>query len=234
MIELDYLLSQGGRGLKYASDPTLVITGGAGSAPKVGGAANALVLEVGDAHLLEISGGAAGAVLEQCKVFRNLALESMHGMRTEPERMVGMQSGRALELLHQNVIWLADKLRIAYGEGALLNLLKMVCRASHAVAGGLRIADATYAGLNPGGLALAWNHWFEPSPHDMLETSQALQTLTTSEIISRGTALRIVSPVYDVEDLTAEQTLIEQEVQDRDQRAMDMQAQVQAKETLPE
>ena len=68
----------------------------------------------------------------------------------------------------------------------------------------------------------------------MLETSQALQTLTTSEIISRGTALRIVSPVYDVEDLTAEQTLIEQEVQDRDQRAMDMQARVQAKETLPE
>jgi hypothetical protein len=39
--------------------------------------------------------------------------------------------------------------------------------------------------------------------------------------------------VYDVENLPAEQTLIEQEVADRDQRAMDMQAQVQAKETLP-
>ena len=172
---------------------------------------------------------------KQCKVFRNLALKWIRGMRTEPERMVGMQSGRALELLHQNVIWLADKLRIAYGEGALLNLLKMVCRASHAVAGGLRTADATYAGLNPGrpcvgleitGLSQAHTTCWRPS--------QALQTLTTSEIISRGTALRIVSPVYDVEDLTAEQTLIEQEVQDRDQRAMDMQAQVQAKETLPE
>ena len=51
VIELDYLLSQGGRGLKSASDPTLVITGDAGSAPKVGGSANALCLEVGDAHI---------------------------------------------------------------------------------------------------------------------------------------------------------------------------------------
>jgi len=56
VIEADYLLSQSGRALKYAADPTLVIkqgTLGEGDGPvRVGGAARALSVDVdGDAKL---------------------------------------------------------------------------------------------------------------------------------------------------------------------------------------
>ena len=65
-IEIDYQLSQAGRGLKYSSDPTLLIKEPAGLEGEiVRGAGNALVVsEKGDARLLEIGGTAAGAVLD--------------------------------------------------------------------------------------------------------------------------------------------------------------------------
>ena len=65
-IEIDYQLSQAGRGLKYSSDPTLLIREPAGlDGRMVRGAADALVVsEKGDAKLLEIGGTASQAVIE--------------------------------------------------------------------------------------------------------------------------------------------------------------------------
>jgi hypothetical protein len=119
VIEIDYLLSQAGRGLKYSADPQLVLRdpGMGEGANLTGGAANALVLPPeGDARLLEINGGAANAVLEHCRELRQMALEAAHGNRSHADRLTAAQSGRALELMHQGLIWLADRLRISYGE----------------------------------------------------------------------------------------------------------------------
>ncbi len=76
-IEIDYQLSQAGRGLKYSSDPTLLIKEPAGlEGELVRSAGNALVVsEKGDARLLEIGGTAAGAVLDYVRMLRELALE---------------------------------------------------------------------------------------------------------------------------------------------------------------
>jgi hypothetical protein len=89
-IEADYLLSQGGRGLKYQSDPTLHIKEPAfndGGATIVKGAANALVTygEESDAKLLEISGDSATAVMEWIKGLREIALEGMGGNRSNAD-----------------------------------------------------------------------------------------------------------------------------------------------------
>ena len=120
-IEIDYQLSQAGRGLKYSSDPTLLIKEPAGlEGELVRGAGNALVVsEKGDARLLEIGGTAAGAVLDYVRVLRDLALEGVHGNRADPSRLGAPQSGRALELMNQGLVWLADNLRVSYGEGGL-------------------------------------------------------------------------------------------------------------------
>ena len=69
-IEIDYQLSQAGRGLKYSSDPTLLIKEPAGlEGDIVRGAGNALVVsEKGDARLLEIGGTAAGGGARLCAV----------------------------------------------------------------------------------------------------------------------------------------------------------------------
>ena len=131
-IEIDYQLSQAGRGLKYSSDPTLLIKEPATSDGQiVKGAGNALVVsEKGDARLLEIGGTASAAVMEYVRTLRELALESVHGNRANADRLTAAQSGRALELMNQGLLWLADNLRVSYGETALLSLARMVVRAS--------------------------------------------------------------------------------------------------------
>ncbi len=101
-IEIDYQLSQAGRGLKYSSDPTLLIREPAGlDGTMVHGAANALVVsEKGDAKLLEIGGTASQAVIEYVRILRDLALESLHGNRADPQRLATPASGRALQLMN--------------------------------------------------------------------------------------------------------------------------------------
>jgi hypothetical protein len=63
-IEIDYQLSQARRGLKYSSDPMLLIREPAGPQGEViRGGGNALIVsEKGDARLLEIGGTASAAV----------------------------------------------------------------------------------------------------------------------------------------------------------------------------
>lgn len=118
-IEIDYQLSQAGRALKYSADPTLLIKEPAGiEGELVRGAGNALLLsERGDARLLEMGGGASAAVLEYVRVLRELALESVHGNRADPQRLSTPASGRAMEMMQQGLLWLAGNLRVAYGEG---------------------------------------------------------------------------------------------------------------------
>src|SRR6185437_5581811 len=129
-IDIDYQLSQAGRGLKYSSDPTLLIKEPATSDSEIiKGAGNALVVsEKGDARLLEIGGTASSAVIEYVRTLRELALESIHGSRASPERLTAAQSGRALELLNQGLIWLADNMRTSYGEAGLLPLARLIVR----------------------------------------------------------------------------------------------------------
>lgn len=100
-IEIDYQLSQAGRGLKYSSDPTLLLKEPASIGGDIlRGAGNALVVgENGDARLLEIGGTASAAVIEYVRTLRELALESVHGNRSSPDRLTAAQSGRALELM---------------------------------------------------------------------------------------------------------------------------------------
>ncbi len=163
-IEIDYQLSQAGRGLKYSSDPTLLIKEPAGfDGTLVKSAANALVLsDKGDAKLLEIGGTASAAVLEYVRLLRELALESVHGSRASPERLSVAHSGRALEMLNQGLIWLSDNLRVSYGEGGLLALLRMVLRASQLYP--LTLGGKPVAVIDPeAALRLRWPPWYPDS-----------------------------------------------------------------------
>ena len=209
-IEIDYQLSQAGRGLKYSSDPTLLIKEPATSDSEIiKGAGNALIVsEKGDARLLEIGGTASAAVIEYVRMLRELALESVHGNRASPDRLTAAQSGRALEMLNQGLLWLADSLRVTYGEGALLSLMRMVVRASQKYAlviGGERIAplDASAS------LSLRWPDWYPASSEDRQRDAQTLSTLAAAGHISRETAVKTLAPTYDIEDIPGELHRIE-------------------------
>ncbi len=204
-IEIDYQLSQAGRGLKYSSDPTLLIKEPASTDSEiVKGAGNALVVsEKGDAKLLEIGGTAATAVLDYVRTLRELALESIHGNRSSADRLTAAQSGRALELMNQGLMWLADNLRVSYGEGALLALARMVLRAAQIYP--LRVYDRNVPPLDPAArLSLIWPSLVPPTADDRQKDAQTLAALAAAGQISRETAVKSIAATYDVEDVPGE------------------------------
>jgi len=204
-IEIDYQLSQAGRGLKYSSDPTLLLKEPLGAdSDIIKGAGNALVVsEKGDARLLEIGGTAAAAVIEYVRTLRELALEGIHGNRASPERFSGAQSGRALELMNQGLLWLADNLRITYGEVALLTLAKMIVRASlryslRTSAGNILSMDPTTA------LSLKWPRWYPTTAADRQLDAATLATLINAGLISRESAMKAIADTYDIDNVANE------------------------------
>lgn len=217
-IEIDYQLSQAGRGLKYSSDPTLLIKEPAFSdGTMVRSASNAItVSKDGDASLLEINGSAVEAVISYVTKLRELALESMHGNRANADKISAAQSGRAMELMNQSLIWLADRLRIVYGEGALKDLLRMVVRASSKIAlVGKNGED--YAKLSEKEpIALLWPAWYQPTAADLQATAETLAKLIDAGVMSRQTAVKVIAAQYDIEDAAAEYQLAEAERKERD------------------
>ena len=199
-VEIDYQLSQVGRGLKYSSDPTLLLKDP--SLPDgelIKGAGNALIVsEKGDARLLEIGGTASAAVIEYVRTLRELALESIHGNRASPERMTTVQSGRALELLNQGLIWLADNLRTTYGEVGLLQLARLIVKASHRYA--LTVFGEPIAALDPGApLSLKWPRWYPTTADERQKDVQSLTSLVAAGCISREVAMKAIASCYDIE-----------------------------------
>jgi hypothetical protein len=210
-IEIDYQLSQAGRGLKYSSDPTLLIkepaVGQDGQIVKGGG--NAIVVDsTGDAKMLEINGSAAAAVIEYVRALRELALESAHGNRASADKISAAQSGRAMELMNQALIWLADKLRISYGEGALLALLRMVQKASQKLE--LQVNGQKIAAMKADEpIALKWPQWYAPTYTDIQAMATALQILVSTGVLSREAAIKQIADYFDIEDADAEKALID-------------------------
>jgi hypothetical protein len=212
MIEIDYQLSQGGRGLKYSMDPQLVIK--EPPAPDeeiIRGATNALVLDKdGDAKLLELGGSAFKVVLEWVRALREFALEQIHGNRADASKLSAAQSGRAMELMNQALIWLADNLRINYGD-AYRRLIEMAI-AGHAKFP-LTIEDEPLEAISPKAkVILNWPTWFTPTNRDLQEQATAVKTLRDAKIISRRTAVQNIAFAYDIEDVDAELKLIDQDV----------------------
>lgn len=199
-VEIDYQLSQVGRGLKYSSDPTLLLKDPAlPDGALIKGAGNALIVsEKGDARLLEIGGTASAAVIDYVRTLRELALESIHGNRASPERITSAQSGRALELLNQGLIWLADNLRTSYGETGLLQLARLIVRASHVYT--LVVFGQEIGALDPAvRLSLKWPRWYPTTADDRQKDVQSLISLVTAGCISRETALKVIAGCYDME-----------------------------------
>jgi hypothetical protein len=199
-VEIDYQLSQVGRGLKYSSDPTLLLKDPAlPDGDLVKGAGNALIVsEKGDARLLEIGGTASAAVIEYVRTLRELALESIHGNRASPERITAAQSGRALELLNQGLIWLADNLRTSYGEVGLLQLARLIVSASQIYP--LVVFGEGLVPLDPTApLSLKWPRWYPSTADDRQKDVQSLTAMVTAGCITRETALKAIASYYDIE-----------------------------------
>ncbi|WP_118181292.1 phage portal protein [Paraburkholderia phosphatilytica] len=200
MLEIDYLLSQGGRSMKYALDPTLVVKAPQTSNGElVKGAGEALVVsEKGDAKLLEISGGGTEALIEFCKCLRQTALEAINGNKADSDKLAAATSGRAMELMNMALIQLCARLRITYGAGALLSLFRMIAKVSQTG----KLVDSNGERIEPikltKPLKLRWPEFYAPTWADKTNEAGALSTLTQGGILSKETATRSIAQEYDV------------------------------------
>ena len=213
-LEIDYQLSQAGRGLKYQSDPVLMIREPAMSDERqmVRSASNALIVsEKGDAKMLEIGGTAAAAVVDYVRALREMALESISGNRSNADRISAAQSGRAMELLHQPLVWLADTLRPAYGESGLLRMAHMVAQASAVMP--LIIKGETVRDIDASDLSLRWGPWFTATHSDKQMLATTLATLRTAGLISRERGVEVADEITEAPDAQAELALIAKDEQ---------------------
>jgi hypothetical protein len=216
MMEADYQLSQAGRGLRYSSDPTLLLKEPSGTDGKlVRTASNAIVVDKdGDGKLLEINGTASEAVIKYVEKLREFVLERLHGNRSSADKLSAAQSGRALELMHQALIWLADKLRASYGEGALLDVYRMIVAGSQRYP--LHINGVEFGKLTASAaLSLTWPAWFPPTAGDRNTIAQAISSHVESGTMSAQTAVSTIAADYDIPDVAAELALIDAERKQR-------------------
>lgn len=223
-IEMDYQMSQGGRGLKYTSAPTTVIKTsdpkGAEHEHVVGDAI--LLPENGDARHLEINGQAVAAVIEYCEGVRKLTLEALGGSRIDPDKLSAAQSGRAMEMLNHNLIQLADTMRAPYGEHALLTIIGMIRKIAKKMP--LVLRDGEKVGnLGTEKVSLKWPPWYPPTYADQAQQATALSTLKDKGLISTETAVASLAPVYDIEDQAEELKRINGEKQETADRDMNSQ-----------
>lgn len=221
-VEIDYQLSQVGRGLKYSQDPTLVlkdVDDTQGEVVKGEGAI--LVGPEGDAKLLEINGRSSGAVLEYVEHLRKYFLEVAHGSRIDPDRSSVPQSGKSMELLNLSLIELAGSLRLSYGE-ALRKILVMMCRMAKKkkvkVQGGAKLPD----GVDPDEVELTfiWPPWYPPMAVDRFQDAQAIATLKQVNAISTKAAVEYAATEYGVAD--PEEELHRVEVEKKEDQTHEM------------
>lgn len=105
--------------------------------------------------------------------------------------------------MNQGLIWLADNLRVSYGEGALLSLARMVLRASQIYR--LCIMGQEIAALDPTArLSLFWPRWYPTTADDRQKDALTLSTLANAGQISRESAVKAMADTFDIEDVPAE------------------------------
>lgn len=148
-VEIDYTLSQAGRGLRYSADPMLFLKRGdmydmdatpAGYQKPAGGMATTTAEDgsmvkgvtqtlVGgkdsDAKLLEISATGITEEREFIRDLREYALEVVGGMKARAEHVKGAPSGRAIDKQSKPLRRLVRRQRRPYGLGLLLDLLDL-------------------------------------------------------------------------------------------------------------
>lgn len=176
-IDLDYTLSQLGRGTRYNAAPQLVIKGellndgditrGPMTALQVRAGykeEDGMTIGEGGAELLEMTGEGIKAGLEFIDKLRNFALEQIAASRKDPDKMAAPMSGRAMEYLDEDSDDLVMDLRSQYGEDGALPLVRKIA-----------IAAEVMSEDEAGQLLLQWPRLFQPTPDEVLALMQAFQ-----------------------------------------------------------
>ena len=204
-IEIDYQLSQLGRLLKYNSDPTLVIKDPSNLSDQqlIKGIGPITLGENGDAWMLEMTSGSTNAVIDYVRCLRDFAIEVVRGNRANPEKISGLHSGKALQMLNANLIEFVSSLRVSYGNG-LKDILDIIFQIIDSEKFIIDLNGNNIKSLNKNDVILDWGQWYPPTPQDDLQESQTIVNYVDAGIISRSTGTRAVADQFNIIDVLEE------------------------------
>lgn len=216
LVGIDYDLSQIERGFRYTADPMLAIRRGEMSQGAIQisfdtedktrkdesgniikSASNVLDVETGgDAKLLEISGQGLDKFREFVKTMREWGLEIAGGMKADADSTKGTDSGRALEILYQNMILLLKRWRVALGNNGYVPLLRLLLEG---IQDGVLVVPGSEP-IDPNTtMRLVWQTWMTPTGADLAQTANAWQVLAGGSpknpvaILPRSTVSRMAA-----------------------------------------
>lgn len=187
-IEVDYLLSQAARGVRYNCAPQLVTVGTPLSASEAGlnptttlsfnsnhkDSTSGELIGGGDAKLLEMAGSGAEVAIKLVDALKKMALEQIGVVQKDPGEMPGPLSGRAMEYLDEDAHDTAMQWRTTYGDGGALALIAKI----------VRVLDPD---IDTTKLWLQWPRIYQPTPADLQSMVQALVMAITPVTVGAPT-----------------------------------------------
>ena len=218
--ELDYQMSQCGRGLRYSSEPILFVkdpdgTAATGGIDKTKGGILVAGSENADAKMIEINGEGCRAALEYAEKLREIALENIHGNRSSPKKAGFGISGKSMQMFDHPLILLAGKLRISYGQKMLRSVLKtIICMAlsdNDVIVEG-KILEKNFDGGAP--FKLVWSQWFPESAEEIQVKTNTVINAKDGGIISKETAVSTMATSFGINDVIQELKNIDEEQQE--------------------
>jgi hypothetical protein len=160
----------------------------------------------GEAKLLEISGQGLDKFREFAKTMREWGLEIAGGMKADADSTKGTDSGRALEILYQNMILLLKRWRVALGNNGYIPLLRLIMQGidnDAIVVEGVEHVNANTI------MRLVWQNWMTPTGQDLNATVMAWQTLAGGSprapvpILPRDTLSRLAAGNLGITDTSS-------------------------------
>lgn len=207
IIEMDYTLSQLGRGIRYSAAPQLAVIGDMDNGDDFQrGPSMVLKLRTSrgdgdekigasDAKLLEMVGNGTQVGINYIEELRKLTLEAISASIKKHE-IKGALSGRAMEVSDDAFYDLAHMLRNRYGDSGLVPLVSKIMIAFQKL-GMLPIAisdeELTAFGLR-------WPRLYPSTPSDELQMVESLVMASQNGLIDIDTAKSYLWAQMDLED----------------------------------
>lgn len=225
--EINYTASQRSRSLYYNLDPQTVLSGvderDLDGLVKNGRNTWCLPKEA-EAKLLESSGGYIEQATRSIEELKKAIYDATGVVLPDPERVSGAQSGVSLELLAAPQSATVDDLRDDVGD-AFIRLLEQILRALTSPGlspdkARIDVRDGKPRKTPLGRVVLSWGSHFPSTPTDAQTAAEAVTKATSAGVLSRPAGARYVARFFGVEDVEADQKLVEADQKREDQRAI--------------
>jgi hypothetical protein len=232
--DINYVVSQRSRAVRYGCDPKKLAAGIAQNEKdqlEKQGAGETWFTQSPDAKVsfIETIGYGVQRATEHLNDLTTVFREAVSVVKADPKTTSGNISGVVLEFLHAPMISLASDLRADLGDDGYCMLVAMAMRLAHDLRA--QDKDLWIEGIDQAvpildrsqqrkgawldaPLTIQWPAFFPETEQDKAARVQYTNQALQGELVGRTTATRQVAPIFDIEDVEAEQDAINDDRQE--------------------